>query len=153
MNAEHLQVMMMMTTMMVVVVVVMMMSMMMVAAIMMMMTTAMPALPHAAQDFRDWSILPIKVQPTYKLLGYTPQKPVPLPSHLPLEKNRLLRVGGEDECVRFSSHSSHGSRMLQVSRKRAQGNCCCRRRCDPPHPPSSLPAAACHTHPGCNSVR
>jgi hypothetical protein len=57
------------------------------------------AASHPAQDFRDWPILPIKVQPTYKLLGYTLQKPVPLPSHLPLEKNRGLRVGGEDECV------------------------------------------------------
>jgi hypothetical protein len=52
---------------------------------------------HPPQDFRDWPILPIKVQPTYKLLGYAPQKPVPVPSHLPLEKNRTLRVGGEDE--------------------------------------------------------
>ncbi len=62
--------------------------------------------PHLAQDFRDWPILPIKVQPTYKLLGYTQQKPVPLPSHLPLEKNRVLRVGGEDECVSTSSFNS-----------------------------------------------
>jgi hypothetical protein len=39
----------------------------------------------------------MKVQPTYKLLGYKTQPPVPLPSHLPLEKDRALRVGGEDE--------------------------------------------------------
>jgi hypothetical protein len=51
-----------------------------------------------SQDFRDWPILPIKVQPTYKLLAYTPQKPVPCRAHIPLETERALRVGGEDEC-------------------------------------------------------